>query len=135
MTATRPNRIKQLEMYGGTDKAYALAKKHKVKLAWGTDLLFSATNARQQAAKLVMMQRWFTPAQVLRMATADNAALLALSGARSPYPGQLGVVKEGALADLLLVDGDPLNNLGLLADPDKNLLLIVKDGRIHKRSL
>ncbi len=130
-----PNRIKQLEMYGGTDKAYALAKKHKVKLAWGTDLLFSATNARQQAAKLVMMQRWFTPAQVLRMATADNAALLALSGARSPYPGQLGVVKEGALADLLLVDGDPLNNLGLLADPDKNLLLIVKDGRIHKRSL
>ena len=82
-----------------------------------------------------MMQRWFTPAQVLRMATADNAALLALSGARSPYPGQLGVVKEGALADLLLVDGDPLNNLGLLADPDKNLLLIVKDGRIHKRSL
>lgn len=130
-----PNRLKQLEMYGGTDKAYALAKKHKVKLAWGTDLLFSAANARQQAAKLVMMTRWFTPAQVLRMATADNAALLALSGARSPYPGQLGVVKEGALADLLLVDGDPLANLGLLADPDKNLLLIVKDGRIHKRSL
>lgn len=130
-----PNRIKQLEMYGGTDRAYELAKKHKVKLAWGTDLLFSAANARQQAAKLVMMTRWFTPAQVLRMATADNAALLALSGARSPYPGQLGVVKEGALADLLLVDGDPIARLDLLADPDKNLLLIVKDGRIQKRSL
>lgn len=130
-----PNRIKQLEMFSGTDKAYELAKKHKVKLAWGTDLLFSATAARQQAEKLVKMTRWFTPAQVLRMATADNAALLALSGARSPYPGQLGVVKEGALADLLLVDGDPITKLELLADPGKNLLLIVKDGRIHKRSL
>lgn len=130
-----PNRIKQLEMFGGTDKAYELAKKHKVKVAWGTDLLFSATAARLQAEKLVKMTRWFTPPQVLRMATADNAALLALSGARSPYPGQLGVVKEGALADLLLVDGDPLSQLDLLADPDKNLLLIVKDGRIQKRRL
>ena len=42
------------------------------------------------------------------MATADNAELLALSGPRNPYPGKLGVVEEGALADLLLVDGDPL---------------------------
>lgn len=130
-----PNRIKQLEMFGGTDKAYELAKKHKVKVAWGTDLLFSPTAARQQAEKLVKMTRWFTPTQVLRMATADNAALLALSGARSPYPGQLGVIKEGALADLLLVDGDPVQNLNLLADPDKSLLLIVKDGRIYKRLL
>ena len=54
-----------------------------------------------------------------------------LSGNRSPYPGRLGVVEEGALADLLLVDGDPLADLDLIADPD-NMLVIMKDGRIYK---
>ena len=43
------------------------------------------------------------------MATADNGELMALSGFINPYPGRLGVVEEGALADLLLVDGDPLD--------------------------
>ena len=43
-----------------------------------------------------------------------------LSGLRNPYPGKLGVVEEGALADLLLVDGNPLEDIKLVADPDKN---------------
>jgi imidazolonepropionase-like amidohydrolase len=69
------------------------------------------------------------------MATADNAELLALSGPRSPYAGKLGVVAVGALADLLLVDGDPLQNIDLIADPAKNLVVIMKDGRIYKNTL
>ena len=63
------------------------------------------------------------------MATGTNAALLALSGKRNPYPGKLGVVEEGAFADLLLVDGNPLENLALVADPAKNFVVIMKDGR------
>ncbi len=55
--------------------------------------------------------RWYTPAQALTMATGTNAELLGLSGKRNPYPGKLGVVEEGALADLLLVDGDPIANI------------------------
>jgi imidazolonepropionase-like amidohydrolase len=66
------------------------------------------------------------------MATGTNAQLLALSGKRSPYRGRLGVVKEGALADLLLIDGDPLANIALITDPEKNLLVIMKDGVIFK---
>ena len=69
------------------------------------------------------------------MATADNAALLALSGLRSPYPGKLGVVEEGALADLLLVDGDPLANIELIADPERNFVVIIKDGKVYKNLL
>jgi imidazolonepropionase-like amidohydrolase len=69
------------------------------------------------------------------MATADNAQLLALSGERSPYQGKLGVVQEGALADLLLVDGDPLARLELVADPGKNFVVIMKDGRVYKNTL
>jgi imidazolonepropionase-like amidohydrolase len=69
------------------------------------------------------------------MATADNAELLAMSGRRNPYPGKLGVVEEGALADLLLVDGDPVANIKLIEDPAKNFLVIMKDGRIYKNTL
>jgi imidazolonepropionase-like amidohydrolase len=81
------------------------------------------------------MTRWFTPAQTLRMATRGNAELLALSGPRNPYPGKLGVVEEGALADLLLVDGDPLTNLSLIATPETSFVVIMKDGRLYKNLL
>jgi len=130
-----PNRIKQLVMFSGTDRAYALAKKFNIKTAWGTDTLFSATNAAQQGASLAKMVRWYTPAEVLKMATSTNGELLALSGLRSPYPGKIGVIEEGALADLLLVDGNPLENIRLVADPAKNFLVIMKDGKMYKNSL
>lgn len=129
------NRKKQLEMFSGTDTAYALAKKYKIKTAWGTDTLFDAKVAATQGAQLAKMVRWYTPAQVLKMATADNAELLALSGQRSPYAGMLGIVEVGALADLLLVDGDPIANINLIADPAKNFVVIMKDGKVYKNSL
>jgi imidazolonepropionase-like amidohydrolase len=130
-----PNRQKQLEMFGGTDLAYRLAKKYKIKTAWGTDVLFSAEAASQQNAKLVAMTKWYSEVEILRMATSINAELLSLSGLRSPYQGKLGVVEEGALADLLLVDGNPLENLELVRDPAKNFLIIMKDGKLYKNSL
>jgi imidazolonepropionase-like amidohydrolase len=130
-----PNRVKQLQMFAGTDAAYALAKKLKIKTAWGTDILFSAEAAAKQGAALSKMARWYTPAEVLRMATADNAELLVLSGLRSPYVGKLGVVQEGALADLLLVDGNPLENIRLVEDPARNVVVIMKNGTIYKNLL
>jgi imidazolonepropionase-like amidohydrolase len=130
-----PNRAKFVAMTQGTDNAYALAKKHGVKLAWGTDTLFDPTLAARQGKQLAKMTRWFTPAETLRMATRDNAELFALSGPRSPYPGKLGVVEEGALADLLLVDGDPLANIALVATPEKSFVVIMKDGQVYKNLL
>ncbi len=130
-----PNRLKQLEMFSGTDTAYALAKKYKIKTAWGTDVLFDAKNAAEQGTQLAKMTRWYAPAEVLSMATSINAELLALSGLRSPYAGKLGVVQEGALADLLLVDGDPIADIKLIENPAKNLVVIMKDGRIYKNAV
>jgi imidazolonepropionase-like amidohydrolase len=72
---------------------------------------------------------------VLKIATGDNAQLLRLPGPRSPYAGRIGVVDAGALADLLLVDGDPITDLELINDPDKNFLVIMKDGVIHKNRM
>jgi imidazolonepropionase-like amidohydrolase len=129
------NRIKQLQMFAGTDAAYQLAKKYKIKVAWGVDNLLDAEATARQNEFLTRMLRWYQPAEILKMATADNATLLALSGPRTPYQGKLGLIEEEALADLLLVDGDPTTNLQLLESPDKNLLVIMKDGKIYKNKL
>jgi imidazolonepropionase-like amidohydrolase len=128
------NRRKQLTMFAGTDTAYLLAKKYKIKTAFGTDMLFSPANAGSQGKQLTRLSKWFTPAEILKMATSGNAELLALCGERNPYPGKLGVIEEGALADLLLVDGDPVENIKLVEDPDKNFLVIMKDGKIYKNT-
>ena len=128
-------RAKAEEVWPGIARTYELAKKYKIKTAWGTDVLFSRAMAAQQGAILASLTRWYTPAEALVMATSTNAELLALSGKRNPYPGKLGVIEEGALADLLLVDGDPLANIDLIADPEKNFLIIMKDGRIYKNTL
>jgi imidazolonepropionase-like amidohydrolase len=128
-------RARQLEVIAGTDRAYALAKKYKIKTAFGTDVLFDARLAGRQGAQLAKLVRWYTSGEALKMATGDNGQLLALSGLRSPYPGKLGVVEEGALADLLLVDGNPVENIELVADPAKSFVVIMKDGKIFKNLL
>jgi imidazolonepropionase-like amidohydrolase len=97
--------------------------------------LFSTTGGIGQNRQLTKLTRWYSPAEVLRMATGDNAQLLALSGPRNPYPGKLGVVEEGAFADLLLVQGDPVANINLIETPGTNLVVIMKDGKIYKNLL
>lgn len=126
---------KAQEVFAGTDRTYQLAIKHKLKTAFGTDILFSSQLAEQQGRILASLTRWYTPAQTLIMATGTNAELLKLSGKRNPYRGDLGVVREGALADLLLVDGDPIQDIKLIGDPDKNFLVIMKDGVIYKDAM
>ncbi|HEY6521484.1 MAG TPA: amidohydrolase family protein [Roseiarcus sp.] len=126
---------KAQQVYAGTDAAYKFAKAFDIKTAWGTDILFDSKMTVHQGAILTTLERWHRPVEILKMATAVNGELLAMSGPRNPYPGRLGVIEAGALADLIVVDGDPLANLNLIADPEKNFLVIVKDGRMVKDAL
>ena len=99
-------------------------------------MLFDPAAAEKQGKMLAKLKLWFTPYEALKMATSTNAELLALSGPRNPYSeGKLGVIESGAYADILLVDGNPLENLDLVADPSKNFSLIMKDGIIYKNEL
>ncbi|WP_244145240.1 metal-dependent hydrolase family protein [Paraburkholderia mimosarum] len=124
-----------LQVTAGTDNMYKLARKHGLKVAFGTDLIFSQTLATRQGTMLGHIARWYSSADALRMATGINGQLLALAGKRNPYPHKLGVLEEGAYADLLIVAGDPLQDLSLLANPDQNLLMVMKDGRVFKDAL
>ncbi|PSL02677.1 metal-dependent hydrolase family protein [Cecembia rubra] len=128
-----PQRVeKRKPVIEGQAKLWPIAKKMKLKIAWGTDFLFEPELNEQQNAYILKLQQWFTNAEILKMVTHDNAELLQLSGLRSPYPGKLGVVEEGALADLILVDGDPLADLSLIANPAEKFVVIMKDGKVYK---
>lgn len=126
-------RVKQL--FAGTPKVYDYAKKYGIKLAWGSDVLFSPQLTPRQNIMLTHLSNWFSNADALKMATSVNAELLALSNLRTPYAGKLGVIEEGALADVLVWNGNPLDDLRLIEAPEKNLSVIVKDGRVHKNLL
>jgi imidazolonepropionase-like amidohydrolase len=129
---TGQSRLSALQVFEGTKTVYPLAKEHKIKTAFGSDLLFSPIMTRRQGVMLRHLTHWYDNADILRMATGVNGELLALSGPRNPYPGKLGIIEEGAFPDLLVVDGNPLDDIGLMANPEKSLVIIMKDGKLYK---
>lgn len=108
-------------------QVYGWARKHKVPVGFGTDL-WGPEAQKAQLREFEMRRELDPPADILRSATATNAELLMEKGA-------LGVIAEGAYADLLIVDGNPLADLGVLMNPQKNLKLIMKDGVAYKNEL
>lgn len=119
----------------GQQMLWPMAKKLKLKLAWGTDFLFEPWLNEEQNLYLLKLKKWFTPYEILKMATYDNAQLLALSGKRSPYSGEIGIIKQGALADMILVDGNPIENIDLINQHAEKFVVILKDGKIEKNIL
>ena len=126
---------KHEEVAKGTDSLFAMLKKIGYeKIAFGTDIVTDPNTLMLINEEFVYRTQWFTPVEVLRQATSINAELMALSGKRNPYPGKLGVIEEGAYADLLLINGDPLKDITILTDYEKNIALIMKDGKIYKNT-
>ena len=128
---------KAREVISWSDNMVRLAKKYQPKMtycvdAFGSDELFNALYAMEFRARA----EHFSPLEILRQATSGAAELLEQSGKRNPYrQGRLGVLEEGAYADLLVVNGDPLADITLFSEPEKNLRLIVKDGIVYKNTL
>ena len=108
-------------------QVYGWARKHKVPIGFGTDL-WGPDAQKSQLREFEMRQELDAPADILRSATATNAELLM-------EKDTLGVIAEGAYADLLIVEGNPLEDLGVLMNPEKNLKFIMKDGVVYKDEL
>ncbi|MFY9492311.1 MAG: amidohydrolase family protein [Mycobacterium sp.] len=127
---------KNRQVCEGTGQVYRWAGKHGVKLAWGTDLLFEPENTYRQSDMMTRLGEYFTTVDALKMVTSGNAALFRMAGERDPYrSARLGEITAGAWADILLVDGDPTKDLSVLADPDRTIVLIVKDGTTVKNTV
>lgn len=101
-------------------------RKTEVKIGFGTDLL--GQTYVHQCREFTIRKEVFSPLEILRQATSINASLLI-------QEGKLGCVKPGAYADLLVVDGDPLKDIELLAANGKNLRLIMRDGELLRNEL
>jgi len=111
-----------------------------LKFCIGSDLLGPWNNLKATDDKMNLEFKFFPKyvgnLRTLKAATSTAGELNAMTGKMNPYKdGPLGVVKEGAYADLLLVDGNPLKNIELMLDPDKKFKVIMKDGVIYKNTL
>ena len=119
----------------GLDRLMKASKKYKAKVLFGTDMVASMESKKAQVTEFTLRTGWFSNVEILKQATSINAEVLKLSGPRNPYPGKLGVIEEGAYADLLLINGNPLEDIAILTKPEENLALIMKDGVIFKNKL
>ncbi|HJQ55594.1 MAG TPA: amidohydrolase family protein [Vineibacter sp.] len=103
-----------------------LCKAAGVKMGYGSDLLGALEN--EQSREFLIRREVMPPIEVLRSATLIGAEIVR-------QEGKLGVIEPGAYADLLLVDGDPLKDFGLLQDGGAHLAAIMKGGKFHKCAL
>ena len=133
---TEDQKAKHDQAFAGIDNMFKLCKKIGfTNIVFGSDIITDPETMKKINEEFVHRTKWFTPVEILVQATSKGGELLAMSGPKNPYPGKLGVIEEGAYADLLLINGDPLKDIKILTKPDENLALIMKDGKIYKNIL
>ena len=122
--------------YDGVENVLKKATSYGIKVLWGTDVIGPPEVFDKMVLEWKYRAPYFSNAEQLKQATSLNAEVLALTTFRNPYPeAPLGVIEEGAYADLLLIDGNPIEDIMIMTDPRKNFHLIMKDGKIHKNTI
>ena len=124
------------EVLEGAVQEMELAKKYNLNLAFGTDAYGPLGFEKYALMEFTSRMRWYSPLEVLKQATSENARLFNLSGKINPYTeGKLGVIEKGAYADLLIYEGNPIEDVEVVVKYQENLKLIMKDGKIFKNEL
>jgi len=138
-----PEQVSKLMMaINSYRNALRLLAKHNAKIVYGTDLVSTYgrpamdVEAKLQHAEWAVLVEYFDNLTVLKAATLHGGEVAAMTGPNNPYPdGPLGVIKEGAYADILLINGNPLEDPTILANYVDNISFIMKDGVIYKNEL
>jgi imidazolonepropionase-like amidohydrolase len=126
---------KGLLVHEGANQMFQWAAEHELEMFAGSDM-FTYDLIPNATQNLVTLETWFSPVQVLRMATSTAGKWLMATGPKNPYKeAQLGTLVEGSYADIILVDGDPLESVEILADFDSNIDYVMKDGITYKNTL
>lgn len=126
-----------LSIQAGARNQMRLLKEHAIeKVGFSSDIIGDpAALAKQNDEIKYRLEQW-SSYEVLLQATSKNAELVALSGKLNPYTdGALGVIADGAYADLLLVDGNPIEDASVLVDYEANIDLVMKNGVVYKNTL
>ena len=119
----------------GADQMLRWVAEHKVDAFGGSDL-WTYDIIPIVPQDMIVRKRWFSDVEILRQNTSNAAKWLAKSGPKNPYKdGPLGVIQEGAYADMILVEGNPVTDMTVLGDYDKNIPVVIKDGKIFKNTL
>ena len=128
-TEDQPNKHRQV--YAGIDNTFKTVKKIGYEnIGFGTDIITDPTMIARMNDEFTLRTKWFSNVEILRQATPKNGELLGMS--RRFSPGRIGVIEEGALADILLINGDLLKGISIFTKPEASLALIMKDGKIYK---
>ena len=114
------------DVIDGAIGALEMAHAAGLPIVYGTDLFADLHD--QQLQEFVIRAEVQPPADLIRSATTTAARLLRMAG-------DVGVVAPGALADLLVIEGNPLEDIRVVTTPQRSLKLIMKDGRIYKNEL
>lgn len=126
------NIAKNREVMDGMDHLFRALRERKAKIGFGTDLI--AGQQHQVNREFALRKTYFSDVEILRQATSESAGILEMCGPLNRY-GRLGEVREGWLADLILVDGDPTKDAAILADHECRIVLVMKGGKIYKNTL
>ena len=126
-----------------------LANQYEVNIGYGTDIVVSnvATTRGGRDFQMSQFAAAFGNLRTLKMMTSENGKLMALTGDMNPYPGKLGVIEAGAYADIILVDGNPIQDISLLGAAPKmfgvpretisipTIPFVMKDGKVYRNTL
>jgi imidazolonepropionase-like amidohydrolase len=122
---------KGIKVNKGADAMFGFAAKHEVDMFSGADV-YTYDLIPKAILNVTTLERWFTPAQALRAATSTAGKWLMNTGPKNPYKeAQLGTLVEGSYADVILVDGNPLEDLKLLENYEETIDLVMVDGRVY----
>ncbi|HEY5643862.1 MAG TPA: amidohydrolase family protein [Woeseiaceae bacterium] len=126
------NREKAAQVRAGQENLIRLIRKYGITTGFSTDFIMGQYHGLPR--EFTERAKFWSPVEVLRQATSESAKVIRMAGKLNRY-GNFGEIREGWLADLLIVDGDLLEDLSILADPGNNLKFIMKGGAIVKNTL
>ncbi|MBB6463533.1 metal-dependent hydrolase family protein [Flammeovirga kamogawensis] len=133
---TAEQKQKRKEAEEGLNTLFSLSKKYDLLVTHSTDIYGDPNQFKNAPKEFTLRQKWFSNVEILEQATINAAQVLEMSGERNPYKeGKLGVIKEGAYADLIIINQDPTEDTKVLSNPDKNINFIMKNGKVFKNTL
>lgn len=127
---------KMLRAKEGAKNCFKWAKQYGANVAWGTDMFGDRSAYDNTNLEFKTRAEYYSNAEQLKQVTSDNGKLVALSGLKNPYKlGKLGVIEKGAYADMLIIDGNPIEDIEVMLDYENNFKVIMKDGKVYKNTL